>query len=305
MKTQDLLLVALVIGGLYVLTRKKKGGVAKASSQGGSGSGGGGGAIGGIVPSNVETSETAIDLIVNDTKPSMTQCIKNPDLAGCESVLPELANKDVLDETIAGLGDAGGFDLPYDEVNPSKGTGIDTQNPVSEPVSGSTSATYVDTSPVEAPSEITKSPSNENVVTEVTNVLTEVPTKGKLTPEQIKEITVEVPLELGEGEVIRTMEGVTIDESGRFALGTAKGEVNEDVTREEDVTNVRAVTESTSSTALPVQAKVERVSAERVSNFSSDRMDVPYAEEISMQRRKGRKDKFDFDGEYGTFMDSF
>ena len=280
MKTQDLLLVALVIGGLYVLTRKKKGGVGKASSQGGSGSGGGGGAIGGIAPSNVETSETAIDLIVNDTKPSMTECIKNPDLAGCGAVLPELANKDVLDETIAGLGDAGGFDLPYDEVNPSKGTGIDTQNPVSEPVSGSTSGTYVDTSPVEAPSEIveiiTKEPSNQNVVSEVGSVIN--PEKKKLTPEQMKELGLDMTLELGQGEAVRTMEGLRIEEA----------EVSPE--------RVTAVTESGS---LPVKEVT------RVSNFSSNRMDVPYSEEISMQRRKGRKDKFDFDGEYGTFMDSF
>ena len=50
MKTQDLLLVALVIGGLYFLTRKKKGGAVgtKSASSGGGSSGGG---VGNTMPS--------------------------------------------------------------------------------------------------------------------------------------------------------------------------------------------------------------------------------------------------------------
>lgn len=268
MKTQDLLLVALVIGGLYFLTRKKKGGAVGTKSASS-----GGGAVGGGVgtsPVGVDTSD--IDVTIQDTGdlPSKMDCVKNPDLYGCGEVLPVLATQqgkeDALGEVLsatstqggdygsgvgvsAGMGSGGyGGDVPTDPRNP--------RNPVGTGLGG---------------------------------------------------IDLGGGVDLGHGSGGGDLGG------GDFGTGTggatdigSLGDVSTDVRGTSSakgyaVLNPSGATRTTSGKYI---ATSKAPSKEK--KFTGSRMDVPYEEEISMERRRGRKDKFDFDGEYGTFIeDSF
>ena len=212
MKTQDLLLVALVIGGLYFLTRKKKGGVAKKSESSG---GGGGGGIGGGMPQPIGMETNEIDVNITDltaNTPSMSACIKNPDMVGCENVLPALATAD--DKEIA-----------------------------------------------------------------------------------LEDVTGDNKVTAGMGSGVYGGGGISTGESGG-TIGVVPKQ-----------TDTRAYTPTTAPTEPVKEAPTKPVTeapikpTEPTKRFTGDRADGYYAEEISKDRRRGRKDKFDFDGEYGTFVD--
>ena len=223
MKTQDILLVALAIGGLYFLTKKKKkGGVATKTGS----SGGGGGVGGGGIPQPIGMETNQIDLNITDltaNTPSMSSCIKNPDLSGCDSILPLLASPTGKEDAIqnindskgdGGLGDTGGYENQQ-----------------------TTTIRY--------------EPTNDGVYN----------SPPLIPAEPIKLPPIKYPPIKGE------------------PIGTPIGDVE------------------TPIKATPVKASPVK------SGFSGNRADGYYAEEISKDRRKGRKDKYDFDGEYGTFVD--
>lgn len=235
MKTQDLLLVALVVGGLYFLTRKKKGGVAKKSESSG---GGGGGGIGGGMPQPIGMETNEIDVNITDltaNTPSMSACIKNPDMVGCENVLPILATAEGKEIALGDVGDGkGGYTSGLDigdggGVTAGMGSGgYDGGGGTS---TGGLGGTSIDRDDI------------RGIDTKQTDIKTYTPTRpAKLPP-----------------------------------------------------------TKPTKPVASPVPSPTKpEVPTKR---FTGDRADGYYAEEVSRDRRKGRKDKFDFDGEYGTFVD--
>lgn len=272
MKTQDLLLVALVIGGLYFLTRKKKGGAVGTKSA----SSGGGAVGGGIGTSPVGVDTADIDVTIEDrdagSLPSRLDCVKNPDLYGCGDVLPTLATQegkeDALGEVLgatstqggdygsgvgisAGMGSGGygGGDVPTDPRNP--------RNPVGTGLGG---------------------------------------------------------IDLGSGG-IDLGHGTGGGDLGGGDFGTGTGSAGDIGSLGDVSTDIRGVSSTkgyasanplgtTRTTTSKYIATAKAPSKDK--KFTGSRMDVPYAEEISMERRRGRKDKFDFDGEYGTFIeDSF
>ena len=81
MKNKNLIIGAIVIGAIYFLTRNSKSKGKKPSKAIKGGGGGGGG---------VSTGE---GMVVGGSRPTMKQCIANPDLVGCEDILPELRNE--------------------------------------------------------------------------------------------------------------------------------------------------------------------------------------------------------------------
>lgn len=272
MKTQDLLLVALVVGGLYFLTRKKKGGAVGTKSA----SSGGGAVGGGVGTSPVGVDTADIDVTIEDkdagSLPSRLDCVKNPDLYGCGDVLPTLATQEGKEDALgdimtatstqggdygsgvgisAGMGSGGygGGDVPTDPRNP--------RNPVGTGLGG-----------------------------------IDLGSGG---------------IDLGHGSGGGDLGG------GDFGTGTGSagdigslGDVESDyrdITKQKAYSKANPVGVSRTTSAKYI-ATAKAPSKEK--KFTGSRMDVPYAEEISMERRRGRKDKFDFDGEYGTFIeDSF
>lgn len=89
MTHQNLLLVGLAVGGFYLLTRKKNSAVAQKSSS----QGGGGGAIGGSTLLPIGRENTESNILVTDlitSTPTMSSCIKYPNLQGCDKLLPSI-----------------------------------------------------------------------------------------------------------------------------------------------------------------------------------------------------------------------
>jgi len=230
MKTQDILLVALAIGGLYFLTKKKKkGGVATKTGS----SGGGGGVGGGGIPQPIGMETNQIDLNITDltaNTPSMSSCIKNPDLSGCDSILPLLASPTGKEDAIQDLndGDTGGYENQQTTIRDYEPTNDGVYN--SPPL-------------IPLPSEPAEPPINDFPI--------------KLPPIKYPPI---------------------------------KGEPIGDI-------------EAPIKIEVPIKASPVKLESVVKSGFSGNRADGYYAEEISKDRRKGRKDKYDFDGEYGTFVD--
>ena len=259
MKTQDLLLVALVIGGLYFLTRKKKGGAVGTKSA----SSGGGAVGGGIGTSPVGVDTADIDVTIEDkdagSLPSRLDCVKNPDLYGCEDVLPTLATQEGKEDALGDIMDA-------------------TSTQGSDYISaGMGSGGYGDVEP--DPRDPRPDPVDTGVGTGI---------------------------DLGHGTGGGDLGG------GDFGTGTggatdigSLGSASDKPI--ETQKGYKGVTRTTSAKYVATTpAKSPSKDSKPTKSFTGNRMDVPYAEEISMERRRGRKDKFDFDGEYGTFIeDSF
>ena len=273
MKNNNLLVGAIAIGAIYLLTRNKKTKATKASKTT---SGGGGGGV-----------PTGDGMVVGGSRPTMKQCIANPDLVGCEKVLPELRNELTRDLAVRDVyGDAildifvtdplgTTRDSTGQEVGAGEGEGSSSESePISSPPPSlpTPSNPVVSPSlPVISPSLPVLSPSNPVVSPSLPVVSPSLPvgkqTGGGLTPVS--------PTPIGDISIVPNPIGgltpVSPTPIGNIGSGNA-----------------------VASPSGSIQVD---------SNFVGMRMDVPKPSEISSNRTKGSYDSFDFDGEYGTFID--
>ena len=250
MKNKNLIIGAIAIGAIYLLTRKKKSKATK-PSKGTSGGGGGG----------VPTGE---GMIVGGSRPTMKQCIANPDLVGCEDVLPELRNELTRDAEVRDVYGDAILDI---FLTDTKGVTKDSSGRVIDGGEGGSG----DSEPISSPQP--SEPVKEEPVVE--EPVKEEPVKE----EPVKEEPVK--------------EEPVVEEP-----------VKEDPVKEEPVKEEPVKEEPVKSEPVKSEPVKEGsiTKSEPTKSFVGTRMDVPTLSEISMKRRKGRNDRLDFDGEYGSFI---
>jgi len=251
MKNNNLLVGAIAIGAIYLLTRNKKTKATKASKTTRGGGGGG-------VP-------TGDGMVVGGSRPTMKQCIANPDLVGCEKILPELRNELTRDLAVRDVYGDAILDI---FVTDPLGTTRDSTG--QEVGAGEGEGSSSESEPISSPPPSLPTPSNPVVSPSLPVVSPSLPvgkqTGGGLTPVS--------PTPIGDISIVPNPIGgltpVSPTPIGNIGSGNA-----------------------VASPSGSIQVD---------SNFVGMRMDVPKPSEISSNRTKGSYDSFDFDGEYGTFI---
>ena len=305
MKYQNLLLAGLAIGGFYLFMKKPKGAVTKKSTSKRSGSSGG--SIGGGVKSQMENSEIGVNVFdVTANTPSMRTCITNPSIIGCDELLPSLVNAKIKGDVISQI---------MNPIDNNTRVGGDDEGDIREDMGGS-----YDSGDVYEAEPVGEGGSIDSGL--IRNTDGSVSIKN---PDGSISIIRNPDGSIGSG-VIRNPDGSIsiknpdgsisiIDNDGKGSGGAViknpdgdiKAPIGDTGGGDTKVVSGGAVSDGSASAGSasagsPLEGSATKASATKVA-FSGNRVDGYFESQVSSSRKKGRKDKYDFDGEYGTFLD--
>ncbi len=328
MKYQNLLLAGLAIGGFYLFMKKPKGAVTKKSTSKRSGSSGG--SIGSGVKSQMENSEIGVNIFdLTANTPSMRTCITNPSIIGCDELLPSLVNAKVKGDVISQIMESTNKDTKI--ANPSYEEDMggyyeeDMGGYYEEDMGGSyESGDVYEATPVGEDGSISydvgviRNPdgsigSGDSVIR---NPDGSISYGGGVIKNPDGSSGYDVGViknpdgSIGSGDsVIRNPDGSISYGGGVIKNPDGSSGSGDAVIKNPDgsISRGGAVSDGSASAGSasagsPSAGSASAGSATKVS-FSGNRVDGYFESQVSSSRKKGRKDKYDFDGEYGTFLD--
>ena len=286
MKYQNLLLAGLAIGGFYLFMKKPKGAVTKKSTSKRSGSSGG--SIGSGVKSQMENSEIGVNIFdLTANTPSMRTCITNPSIIGCDELLPSLVNAKVKGDVISQIMESTNKDTKI--ANPSYEEDMggyyeeDMGGYYEEDMGGSyESGDVYEATPVGEDGSISYD------VGVIRNP------DGSIGSGDSVIRNPDGSISYG-GGVIKNPDGSS--GSGDAVIKNPDGSISRG-----GAVSDGSASAGSASAGSPSAGSASAGSATKVS-FSGNRVDGYFESQVSSSRKKGRKDKYDFDGEYGTFLD--
>ncbi len=286
MKYQNLLLAGLAIGGFYLFMKKPKGAVTKKSTSKRSGSSGG--SIGSGVKSQMENSEIGVNIFdLTANTPSMRTCITNPSIIGCDELLPSLVNAKVKGDVISQIMESTNKDTKI--ANPSYEEDMggyyeeDMGGYYEEDMGGS-----YESGDVYEATPVGEDGSSGYDVGVIKNP------DGSIGSGDSVIRNPDGSISYG-GGVIKNPDGSS--GSGDAVIKNPDGSISRG-----GAVSDGSASAGSASAGSPSAGSATEGSATKVS-FSGNRVDGYFESQVSSSRKKGRKDKYDFDGEYGTFLD--
>ena len=324
MKYQNLLLAGLTIGGFYLFMKKPKGAVTKKSTSKRSGSSGG--SIGSGVKSQMENSEMGVNIFdLTANTPSMRTCITNPSIIGCDGLLPSLVNAKVKGDVISQIMESSNNDTKI--ANPSYEEEMgdyyeeDMEGSYEEGMGGEYEATPVGEGTPADDGAIIKNPDVRyiNNPDGSVSIITRNPdgsistiirnpdgSGGGVIKNPDGSISIKNPDgSISSGGGIKTPDEIVYgggdiknpESSVKTPIGSVSDGSASAVSASAGSASAGSASAGSASAGSPSEGSATKVS------FSGNRVDGYFESQVSSSRKKGRKDKYDFDGEYGTFLD--